>query len=337
MSKTLTEYEERAVIEIALWKAETPSQVSRALYFIRKPLNEVTGRVVNGRTARSLCARVEALVDRQSGRDEIARAAGVGTVEELAQCSLEECDQLAEQVSVHAQRLALLESTAAGMVGIFGAAVNVAVFLRAAIRAIRRIGHCYGYALATDRDRHYVLGVLELATAEEPEVRQSIRARLYCLMHDSTMVPLELDGVGRALCEDLVMEALPVLGEVAAVVLDYAFMRRIDIAARRVFQERWLRRRGKVIVIPPAQAGLRSQSLSVAWEATREVLYLGSYGLGFAATLPVAAAAIALKRTLPEPAMRGLKDGARDAVSSVDRLRDGVAGVSSLPAPRPAR
>jgi hypothetical protein len=336
MSKTLTEYEERAVSEIGHWKAETPSRVARAFQVIRKPLYDVTGRVVSGSSVRSLCARVESLVDPQAGRDEIARAAGVGAVEELAHHSLEECDQLAQDVSVRAQRRAIIESTAVGATGIVGAALYIPVLLGAAIRAIRRIGHCYGYPLSTDRDRHYVMGVLELATAEEPEVRQSIRARLYFLMHDPTMAPLELLGVRRALAEDLLIEALPVLGEVAAVVLDYSFMRRVDDAARRVFQERWLRRRGKVLVIPPAEVGLPSQSLSVVWEATREVLYLGSFGLGFVVTLPVAAAAMVLKRSLPEPAIRGATDGARDAVASVDCLREGIAAVAPLPVPQPA-
>ena len=75
------------------------------------------------------------------------------------------------------------------------------------------------------------MGVLELATADEPEVRQSIRARLYLLMHDPSVAPLELDGVRRALAEDFVIEAVPILGDVAAVMLDYAFMRRVDEAA----------------------------------------------------------------------------------------------------------
>ncbi len=91
MSKTLTECEERAVMEISLWKAETPSRVERAFQVICKPLNEVTDRVATGSTVRSLCARVESLVDPQAGSDEIARAAGVGAVEELAHRSLEEC------------------------------------------------------------------------------------------------------------------------------------------------------------------------------------------------------------------------------------------------------
>ena len=102
MSNTLSEYEERAVMEIALWKAETPSRLVRGLQVIRKPLNEVTGKVAKGSTVRALCSRVEALVDPQAGRAEIARAAGVGALEELAHRSLEECDRLARDVSVHA-------------------------------------------------------------------------------------------------------------------------------------------------------------------------------------------------------------------------------------------
>ena len=59
MSTTLTEYEERAVMQIALWKAETPSRVARAFEVLRKPFNDVTGRVVTGSTVQSWCTRVE--------------------------------------------------------------------------------------------------------------------------------------------------------------------------------------------------------------------------------------------------------------------------------------
>ena len=205
----------------------------------------------------------------------------------------------------------------------------------AAIRAIRRIGHCYGYPLATERDRHYVMGVLELAMADEPEVRQSIRPRLYLLMHDPKTAPLELRGVGLALAEDFVIGSVPVLGEVAAVVLDYAFMRRIDIASRRVFQERWLRRRGKVLVIPPAEAGLRSKSLSVAWESSRGGPLPRWFRAGIRGDTP---------RWLPPggcwsdrclcPRSEVRRTGARDAVASVDRMCENPGAVAPLPAPQ---
>ena len=54
------------------------------------------------------------------------------------------------------------------------------------------------------------------------------------------------------------------------------------------------------------------------------------------ATLPVAATARVLERSLPEPAIRGATDGAHDAIASVDRLREGGGAVAPLPAPRPA-
>jgi len=139
--------------------------------------------------------------------------------------------------------------------------------------------------------------------------------------------------------EDLVIGSVPILGNLASLVLDYAFMRRVDDSARRVFQERWLRRRGKVSVIPPAEVSTRSQSLSVIWEATREILYLGSYGVGFVATLPVVATAQVARFLLPEPVVRGGADGARDAVAAGDRLHQGAHATGPLPAsvsPRPA-
>ncbi len=332
MSKTLTEYEEGVVTEIAMWKAETPSGVGRVIGVLRKPLNAVIGRVVPGSVVGSVCSRIESVVDPKAGRDEIARAAGVRKVEELAQHSLEDCDRLAEDVSVHAQRGAILESAAAGAAGIVGAAVSVPVLVGAAIRAIRRIGHCYGYPLATERDRYHVLGVLELATADDAETRQKIRARLDLLMHDPKTAPLELVGLRRELAEDLMFEAVPFLGEVATLVLDYAFMRRVDIAARRVFQERWLRRRGKVLVIPPAESVPVSRSFPVVLEASREVLYLGSFGLAYVATVPVAAAGAVLKGALPATVVQGATDGARDAGAAVDRLREGVRGTPAVPA-----
>ena len=203
MSKTLTEYEECAVMEIASGKRRRPAG-SRSVSSYPQAIergHRQGGNRVHGAIVVRAC-RVACRAASRPRRDCACRRRGA--VEELAHRSLEECDQLAQDVSVHAQRRAIVELTAAGVAGIVGAALYVPVLLGAAIRAIRRIGHCYGYPLTTERDRHYVMGVLELATAEEPEVRQSIRARLYFLMHDPKMAPLELHGVRRALAEDLV-------------------------------------------------------------------------------------------------------------------------------------
>ncbi|MBV8555084.1 MAG: EcsC family protein [Planctomycetaceae bacterium] len=344
MSEPLTEYESRAVRLIAEWKARTPSRVSRALKVVRWPVGKVMGKVVPEPGVHKICDKVEALLERRNGLEEIARKAGVRDVEELAHRSLEECDQLAREVSARAQREAILEGATAGVAGIAGEAMNTPVLIGAAIRAIRRIGHCYGYRLDTELDRQYVLGILELSTVEDPEERKRIRERLYRLMHkmDEGEPPIGFEGIKKELVEDLVFEVVPIVGGLVSVFDDYAYMRRVDFAARRVFQERWLRRRGKVTVIAPAEVSRRARSLWVAWEATNELIYLGSFAVGFVVSVPFAAVGTLATR-LPGPVVRGMEDGSRHAIASADsvlehlRSRDRPPGsLSDLSASLPA-
>ena len=49
--------------------------------------------------------------------------------------------------------------------------------------------------------------------------------------------PIGFDGIKKELTEDLVIEAVPIVGMLVSVVVDYAYMRRVNFAARRVFQE----------------------------------------------------------------------------------------------------
>ena len=57
---------------------------------------------------------------------------------------------------------------------------------------------------------------------------------------------MDLDGVRTAMLEDLAFGAVPILGDLTSILMDYDFVRRVDITARRVFQERWLKDHGKV-------------------------------------------------------------------------------------------
>ena len=258
MSETLTEYESRAVRLIAEWKARTPSRVSRALQVVRWPVGKVMGKVVPGPGVQKICDKIEVLLEHRSGLAEIAqgrRARRRGAAAPFARG----VRPVGPGGQRPAQREAILEGATAGVAGIAGEAMHTPVLIGAAVRAIRRIGHCYGYRLDTELDRQYVLGILELSTVEDPVGRKRIRERLYRLMHqmDEGEPPIGFDGIKKELTEDLVIEAVPIVGMLVSVVVDYAYMRRVDFAARRVFQRRWLRRRGKVTVIAPAEVSRR--------------------------------------------------------------------------------
>jgi hypothetical protein len=339
--KSLTAYESAQVAEIAAWKAEAPGPIARLWQGVRGPLGRVVGKAVPASMVRKLAEKAEALVEHHDGLDQTAREAGVEDIEELRYRTLEESDRLAKAVSARAQWLALVEGAAAGVGGLITELGNIPVLLAAAERAIRRIGHCYGYRLESEADRRFVLGVLELSTLDDFDERRALRDGLEAL---ATSGPgglpgsvLSLNGVKKEVVEELALEAVPVLGDVASVALDYAFMRRVDVTARRVFQERWLRDRGKLTApIPPAEAHPLVRARPAALELVTQAAYLGGFGVGFVMTAPVALAA-ALASRLPAPMVLGASDGARDAVASADRFSAGWRSLASPDSLTPAR
>ncbi len=339
---TLTAYESEQVAEIAAWKAEQPGPVSRFLQKVRAPLGRVVGRAVPGSMVRAIAEKAEALVETHDGLQEIAREAGVHDIRELCHQALEKCDRLALGVSAQAQKLALMEGAAAGLGGFVTELGNIPILIAAAERAIRRIGHCYGETLQTEPDRRFVLNLLELSMIDDPVERSRLRERLLDVPTStdgqSNGVPRpSLNGVKNEVVNELMLEAVPVLGDVASVALDYAFMRRVDATARRVFQERWLRARGKVKEIPPAPVR-PIYAHRAARELVSEAVYLGGYSAGFMIAAPVAFAG-AMASRFPAPIVRGAAAGARDATTSADQFVAGwhsLAEPEALPAPRTA-
>ena len=82
-----------------------------------------------------------------------------------------------------------------------------------------------------------------------------------------------------------VFEGIPGIGAVSGALLNLAFIHRVEITARRVFQERWMRHNGKVDAIAPAE--VPAHKLAAGWAgALNRALYSGSYCLGYGAVLP---------------------------------------------------
>ncbi|HWE35358.1 MAG TPA: EcsC family protein, partial [Isosphaeraceae bacterium] len=203
------------------------------------------------------------------------------------------------------------------------------------LRAICRIGHSYGYPLEGEADREFVAGVLDLANADDPAERQAECEAIFRGL-DGDGPPPGVEGVEKAVADDLPLEALPFVGDVSSIFLDYAFVRRVDVAARRVFQERWLRDRGKVESIPPDPISHRRSSLEGVVNVAGELAYTGSYAVGFGVTFPAMLIGTGLTR-LPGSAGAGFRDGAeaaaRDAARSAESFRSGARDVlASAPA-----
>jgi hypothetical protein len=320
----LNEYEAQQADEIAAWKSERPSLVMTAFRRLSQPLTRAAARVMPASAFQSVVLKADQMSQKFGGPAEIARKAGVKDVTELRTWPLEECDRLADDISAPAEREALIEGMIAGLGGIVTETMNLPVLLTAALRSVYRIGHCYGFPLDREDDRRFVLGILELSSVDDPARRQVVFEMIQHLDSGSRSPRRAkeqpwLDALREDLLEDLAFGAVPVLGDLTSVLMDYDFMHRVDITARRVCQERWLRDRGKLDEVHPAPVSRRRSSIKGGIDIVAQFAYLGSYGIAFGLTLPLAAVASGAAG-LDNRLTLGLKQGALQATADSNRF-----------------
>ncbi len=347
----LSDYEAEQVRQISLWKSERPSLFMDAYRGLSRPISRLVARVVPKGMVHKALAEVEAVAEKADTVGDFLVRAGASSVGDLLDRPLEECDQLAMTFSARSEHLALLEGVvpAAGGVaipGVGGAVTSIVetpLLLTATLRAVRRIGHCYGFPLDSDADRRFVLAILDVANEDDPPGSDEERLGLwspegpYGASADGRRPGDDVEG---AMIDDLPLQAIPFLGDAANLVLDYAFVRRADDTARRVFQERWLRANGKVESIPPAPGFRRRSSVEGLARAGSELAYAGAYGVAFGVTFPASLAGAALASVAPRAALKGLRDGAsaagRDARDVAEGFRHSTRPDAAMPLPSPA-
>jgi hypothetical protein len=316
----LTAYESDQVRDIALWKSEPPNPLSELWKMVVVPVAKTIAWVVPNPLIRLSIDMAYDAAALLAGEKGILLQAGVRELSELREKPLDECDRLAGRVGVVAESLACVEGAATGFGGIWTTALDVPVLFALALRTIIKIGHCYGYPLAERRDRHFVLGVLNVATAGSLEMRLERLSQLREL-DDYLLAETEVNMVKEEALSFLfqleIFEDVPGIGAVTGALLNLTFMRRVELTARRVFQERWLLDNAKIEgALEPAAAPARLTA--TGWSgAMGRAVYGGCYYAGFAATVPFWLAASAL-RSSHRALSRGQPDGLNAPVEALE-------------------
>jgi len=336
----LTDYEADQVRQIATWKSEPPNPLSELWRIVTQPGAKVLEMIIPDRLVRAAIEKADDAAELMAGHEDIKRQAGVADLSELQDRPLEECDRLAKQVGLAAQTIGIAEGAATGAGGVVTTLIDVPLLFTLALRTIRKIGHCYGYPLDDERGRRLVLAILLIASSGSLNVR---RERLNYLrdLEDLVIEEAEEDVIVQEALSLLfqleVFEEVPGAGAISGAVINVAFMNRVDVAARRIFQERWLVHKGKIDEIEPAEAHPRALATGLTG-VLRRAAYSGCYGIGFGVSLPFYAAA-AVVGPMNNALTRGLRDGAAAAAREADRTVDGAwTAIASLrPGRRPAR
>jgi hypothetical protein len=322
----LTAYETTQLQHIAAWKAELPSYAGQVFNVLRFPLRKVAGTTVHAAKIPELLTMLANHLNTTHDARMIARKAGVADITQLYHQPLEVCDRLAKDISVKSEREAMIKGVASGLGGLPTELAALPLTLRASLHSVVRIGHCYGFTLTSPEDHLYVLGIMELATVDDPAKRQALRQRLYELTEakhkrlrknqpDIGIADLSEDML-EGIAEDIAWESVPIYGDFASFAINSMETHRLDFTARRVFQERRLRAQGKVKRIPPAAKPHRHTIAHDAFYLGKEVIYVSSYGSAFILALPVVAIGAVGAQLLPRPIVRGLRDGRKDGYAA---------------------
>ncbi len=250
---------------------------------------------------------------------------------------LEECDVLAKQVGTAAQAMATTAGAATGAGGPLTTLADVPLLFTLALRTILTIGHCYGYPLDQRRGRPFVVGILITAISGSLETRRQRLGQireLEDLLLEETPEEILTEEALTFLFQLEEFEEVPGVGAISGAVLDLAFTHRVDVTARRIFQERWLRDNGKTGGIAPTEVPARQ--LATGWSgALGRAAYSGCYFVSFGVTFPIWKVA-SLFRPLKNAVTRGVREGAVAAIemSTQAITRNRAKSSRDLPIPQ---
>lgn len=259
--RSLTPYESAQVAEIAVWKGASSGLTKRVLRTVTKPLGNLMNMVIPKKPVQAAIEAVNKMAGQLSQDDSIfndekLKAKGIQTLEALREQPLEFADELAESVIKDADNIALGMGAATGTGGPIAAAAGMPVLVAGALRVIYRVSQAYGYAIDHPGHKELMLHILALSTATDPEERAKAMENyqkqiettfLHQAVEESTQNALQKAVLGVELGV-----LIPGFSIVLSAYLNREFVHRAGIAAKRVFQENWLRERHKVTWIEPA-------------------------------------------------------------------------------------
>ncbi len=269
---TLNHYELEQVKAIKEWKSEEPGVISLAMSTVTAPVTWLMQKLVPEAAIRGILDGANAAAEWLADTQDIIRDAKVTKIPDMKSKDLETCDRLANECHNWAIGIAATEGGAVGATGLIGLAVDIPAIITLALRTIHKIGLCYGFEAESERDNHFVLGILSASGANSQaekvvalgmlkQIQVAIaRTTWKSMAQKAAQQQISKEGAiitVRALAKQLgvnvtrrkALQAIPVIGAVVGSSVNGWYIKEVGWAARRAFQERWLIENNRIIDI----------------------------------------------------------------------------------------
>jgi uncharacterized protein (DUF697 family) len=258
----VTDYESRQMAEIEAWKRAKPDMLRGRFGSVPRTLNWVVDRIVPYIPLNQTFAWLDATAARLVDERDLIKRAGVSSLAELQSQDLSLSDRLAEGNHRWAMGMAAAEGAVTGVTGLVGLAADIPAIITLALRTIYRTGLCYGFDVQPERQM--ALGILAVSGANSMEEKTQALAKLdeqqtaltghgttgpgnvSKLDHSRITVRQVTHQLGVNLAKRKALQAVPMVGALVGGSVNAWYIRDVSWAARRVFQEQWLRQNHKL-------------------------------------------------------------------------------------------
>jgi len=259
-SATLTHYEQEQVEEISLWLSDMPGGLDEGIGRVFDTVESAVEELIPDGVVQKVLQSLQTVADDwQADWQSLKSAAGVEDYRQLKQAELDFCDKLADGVRKKAIATGAVKGSLGDFAGVLGEGFSLPLSVLLALQTAHRIGLCYGYSPETKDDRQLAWVILALGTATTPEdKRAAVKAWRDChlllypqILKDLLEKPIAAATVGGmlgSLARQVVGRViekesggmLPVVGPALSAWGEISLLEGGCLAARRVFQVRWL-------------------------------------------------------------------------------------------------
>jgi hypothetical protein len=268
--KKLDEYEKSQVAEIEAWKRARPSSSMRTFAALASPFAWILDWIASDQSIQEILVRANESAAKAADRGYLLQSAGIRKIEEMQDQPLEVCDNF----SLDAENWALATATTGGALigsgGICSISSDIQFLITLALRTIHNIGLCYGYGGHSPQYLQFVLGIMAASAANSEEEKEEALSALELSMftiprqtrqtvatkaaQKVVVKGAHAIGLGKLahwlgvnMSRRKALQTVPAWGGVVGSSVNWLYLRDVSIAARRIFQERWLRENRKII------------------------------------------------------------------------------------------
>jgi len=263
---SLSAYELTQLKAIEVWKDKKPGILSESFDLMVLPLTWAASLIVPVKLVESALTAVSNVSKQLTFENDILDKAGIEKIEQLLSLDLEISDSLAEDCLQRSTAYAGTSGAALGATGVGGIPLDIGTLLTIAFNTIHKIALCYGYQKL---DEQFVFAVLAAANADNRadriktiEVIQQLHTMIEDEVIEEQMKGMVISkvvragcyfsargvakGIGKNLARRKVLQIVPLVGAVFGGVGNVVFISDVSIAARHLFQQRWLIDNGRI-------------------------------------------------------------------------------------------